>query len=69
PLRQAQLRTTWKVQLLSMDVRIREFMTIAGLSSGSVLEKLLPYVADRDDQDRYLMAGAGLSPRGGADAS
>lgn len=69
PLRQAQLRTTWMVQLLSMDVRIREFMTIAGLSSGSVLEKLLPYVADRDDQDRYLMAGAGLSPRGGADAS
>lgn len=69
PLRQAQLRTTWMVQLLSMDVRITEFMTIAGLSSGSVLEKLLPYVADRDDQDRYLLAGAGLSPRGGPRAS
>lgn len=68
-LRQAQLRTTWMTQLLSMDVRIREFMTIAGLTSGSVLEKLMPYVADREDQDQYLLAGAGLSPRGGPDAS
>lgn len=69
PLRTAQLRTTWMVRLLSMDVRMKEFMTIAGMTSGSVLEKLLPYVEDRAGEDRHLLAGAGLAPRGSLRAS
>lgn len=69
PLRAAQLRTTWMVRLPSMDVRLPEFMTIAGMTSGSVLEKLLPYVEDRAGEDRHLLAGAGLAPRGSLRAS
>lgn len=60
PLKLSRLRTTWMVSVLSGDLRISEFMTIAGISSAKTLESIAPYVPGRWDGDDYLFRGAGL---------
>lgn len=59
-LRLARLRTTWMVNLLRNDVRISEFMTIAGTASSATLEHLAPYLGGRWDDNLYLFKAAGL---------
>lgn len=59
-LRAPQLRTTWMVSVLSRDVRISEFMAIAGTVSAKSLESVAPYVPGRWSGEEYLFKGAGL---------
>ncbi len=61
--RPARLRTTWMADVLAQDLRISEFMTIAGTVSSKSLEVIAPYVAQRIERDEYLFAAAGLVRR------
>lgn len=58
--RPSRLRTTWMADVLNEDVRISEFMKIAGTVSSKSLEVIAPYVEQRIEHDRYLFAAAGL---------
>lgn len=58
--RPATLRTTWMATVLSQDLRISEFMHIAGTVSAKSLEAIAPYVPGRWDKETYLFKGAGL---------
>lgn len=58
--RPTRLRTTWMATVLSHDVRISEFMLMAGTVSAKTLETIAPYVLYRADADEYLVKGAGL---------
>lgn len=58
--RPSRLRTTWMADVLNEDVRISEFMKIAGTVSSKSLEVIAPYVEQRIEFDRYLFAAAGL---------
>lgn len=60
PLRAPQLRSTWMSTVLSGDVRISEFMAIAGVVSAKSLENVAPFVPVRWDSQEYLVRGAGL---------
>lgn len=60
PLRAPQLRSTWMSTVLSGDLRISEFMAIAGVESAKSLENVAPYVPVRWDSQEYLAKGAGL---------
>jgi len=59
--RPSRLRTTWMADVLADDVRISEFMKIAGTVSSKSLEVIAPYVAQRIEHDEYLFAAAGLN--------
>lgn len=59
-LRAPQLRSTWMVSVLSQDVRISEFMHMAGTVSAKSLESIAPYVPGRWHSEEYLLKGAGL---------
>lgn len=61
--RPARLRTTWMADVLAQNLRISEFMTIAGTVSSKSLEVIAPYVAQRIEHDDYLFAAAGLVRR------
>lgn len=61
--RPARLRTTWMADVLAQDVRVSEFMKIAGTVSSKSLEVIAPYVAQRIERDEYLFAAAGLVRR------
>lgn len=61
--RPARLRTTWMADVLAQDVRISEFMKIAGTVSSKSLEVIAPYVAQRIERDEYLFVAAGLVRR------
>lgn len=58
--RPSRLRTTWMADVLNEDVRVSEFMLIAGTVSSKSLEVIAPYVEQRIEHDRYLFAAAGL---------
>lgn len=58
--RPSRLRTTWMADVLAQDLRISEFMRIAGTVSSKSLEVIAPYVAQRIEHDEYLFAAAGL---------
>lgn len=60
PLRAPVLRTTWMATVLQLDIRITEFMYIAGTESAKSLEAVAPYVPGRWADDTYLFKGAGL---------
>ncbi|MDO5619751.1 hypothetical protein [Kocuria sp.] len=59
-LHYARLRTTWMATILTQDVRISEFMAMAGTVSAKTLEAIAPYVPGRWDADVYLMKAANL---------
>lgn len=59
-LRAPQLRSTWMVSVLSRDVRISEFMHMAGTVSAKSLESIAAYVPGRWHSEEYLFKGAGL---------
>lgn len=61
--RPARLRTTWMADVLAQDVRVSEFMKMAGTVSSKSLEVIAPYVAQRIERDEYLVAAAGLVRR------
>lgn len=54
-----RLRTTWMATVLQHDLRISEFMVIAGTVSSKSLECIAPYVPGRWDDDEYLHRAAG----------
>lgn len=54
-----RLRTTWMATVLQHDLRISEFMVIAGTVSSKSLECIAPYVPGRWDNDEYLHRAAG----------
>lgn len=58
--RSSRLRTTWMANVLAQDVRVSEFMEMAGTVSSKSIEAIAPYVAGRWDRDEYLFKGAGL---------
>lgn len=60
PFRANRLRTTWMAEVLAQDVRISEFMAMAGTVSSKSLEVIAPHVEGRWDEDAYLFKGAGL---------
>ncbi|MDN5767666.1 MAG: hypothetical protein L0H96_18325 [Humibacillus sp.] len=55
-----RLRTTWMANVLAQDLRISEFMVIAGTVSAKSLECIAPFVAGRWDENVYLLRGAAL---------
>lgn len=55
-----RLRTTWMATVLAHDLRIWEFLHIAGLQSASSLDAIASYVPARWDDSVYLLKGAGL---------
>lgn len=58
--RPSRLRTTWMADVLAENLRISEFMRIAGTVSSKSLEVIASYVAQRIDRDEYLFSAAGL---------
>lgn len=57
----SRLRTTWMASLLVLpDIRISEFMVMAGTVSSRTLEDIAPFIPYRADDDEYLFKGAGL---------
>ena len=60
PLRCPRLRTTWMTNVLNQDVRISEFLVMAGTVSAKTLEVIAPHIAHRWEGDEYLFKGAGL---------
>ena len=60
PLRCRRLRITWMVSILSDDVRISEFQTLAGTVSAKSLEGLAPYIPVRVNDREYFFKAAGL---------
>lgn len=58
--RPVRLRTTWMASVLSQDVRMSEFMVMAGTVSAKSLEEVAPHVPGRWSGDEYLLKGAGL---------
>lgn len=58
--RPSRLRTTWMADVLTLDLRISEFMVIAGNVSSKSLEVIAPDVPGRWNGDAYLFKGAGL---------
>ncbi|WP_153011691.1 hypothetical protein [Serinicoccus chungangensis] len=58
--RVSRLRTTWMADVLTLDLRISEFMVIAGNVSSKSLEVIAPDVPGRWEGDAYLFKGAGL---------
>ena len=63
PLRCRRLRITWMVSILSDDVRISEFQTLAGTVSAKSLEGLAPYIPVRVKDREYFFKAAGLDAR------
>ncbi|MCT2295381.1 hypothetical protein M3F57_04395 [Brachybacterium muris] len=61
--RPSRLRTTWMADVLAQDVRVSEFMKIAGTVSSKSLEVIAPYVAQRIERDEFLFVAAGLVRR------
>lgn len=59
PLRAPVLRTTWMVTVLQRDVRISEFMEIAGLETLKSLESIAPHLPGRWSDGEYLRKAAG----------
>lgn len=60
PFRANRLRTTWMADVLAQDVRVSEFMAMAGTVSSKSLEVIAPHVEGRWAEDAYLFKGAGL---------
>lgn len=58
--RSSRLRTTWMATVLTHDLRVSEFMHLAGTVSSKSIEAIAPYVPGRWDDDEYLFKGAGL---------
>lgn len=57
----SRLRTTWMASLLTQpDIRISEFMLMAGTVSSRTLEDIAPFIPYRASNDEYLFKGAGL---------
>lgn len=65
-----RLRTTWMASVLAGDVRISEFLAIAGTATPKTLAALAPYVPGRWDGNEYLHKAAGepLSGPGAVDS-
>ena len=60
-LSMSRLRTTWMAAVLMQpDVRISEFMLMAGTVSSKTLECIAPFIPYRAGDDEYLFKGAGL---------
>lgn len=60
-LSMSRLRTTWMAALLIQpDIRISEFMAMAGTVSSKTLECIAPFIPYRAAEDEYLFKGAGL---------
>ena len=60
-LTMSRLRTTWMTSVLMQpDVRISEFMLMAGTVSSKTLECIAPFIPYRAADDEYLFKGAGL---------
>ncbi|WP_297742854.1 hypothetical protein [uncultured Tessaracoccus sp.] len=53
-LRSSRPRTTWMATVLAQDLRVSEFMVIAGTISAKSIEAIAPHVAGRWDDDEYL---------------
>lgn len=60
PLRVSRLRTTWMVNVLQRDVRISEFMEIAGTASSKTLETIAVFVPRRTTEIEFHRRAAGL---------
>lgn len=56
-----RLRSTWMTTVLTRDLRISEFMAIAGTVSAKTLEGIAAHVPARKFGDEYLIKGAGLN--------
>lgn len=60
-LSMSRLRTTWMASVLMQpDIRISEFMVMAGTVSSKTLECIAPFIPYRAAEDEYLFKGAGL---------
>lgn len=60
-LSMSRLRTTWMATVLQQpDIRISEFMLMAGTVSSKTLECIAPFIPYRAKDDEYLFKGAGL---------
>lgn len=60
-LSMSRLRTTWMASVLMQpDIRISEFMVLAGTVSSRTLESIAPFIPYRTADDEYLFKGAGL---------
>lgn len=59
PLTMSRLRTTYLATLLRQDLRISEFLHIAGTVSSKTLECIAPYVPQRSE-DEFLFKAVGL---------
>lgn len=60
-LSMSRLRTTWMASVLMQpDIRISEFMVMAGTVSSKTLECIAPFIPYRAAGDEYLFKGAGL---------
>lgn len=55
----SRLRTTWAVAVLSEDVRISEYLAMAGTTNAKSLEQMAKFVQIREDQVS-LRKAAGL---------
>lgn len=54
-----RLRTTWMATVLTHDLRVSEFMVIAGTVSSKSLEVIAPHVEGRWAENEYLHKAAG----------
>ncbi len=50
-LRMSRLRTTWAITLLTNGIRVSEYATVSGSTSGRILEELASHIPEREGDD------------------